>query len=207
MHDIQKRVQQKYEDPFKDELHCRQEIPLRWNKMTHSLSDDQWMLIQNDNFRLMEVLIGGEDTLDPEQMRDREVFKEIRKLDAKLNLLMSWLGRIMWQQQETPSMQPISLSANGLRFYNDFQKNNGDVKNVELAENDELFMELFLEPRYPQPFTTLAKVVHINLQNARQELSVQFVHMNEQNRQLLDKYVFRLHRRQVALTRKKNHAS
>jgi hypothetical protein len=220
MQDLHELSKHELEDPMKDSLVCHQEIPIRWRILDHAISDGEWMTIHNDNIKLMEVLINGDDTVDIEQQRDKEVFKEIRKLDAKLNLMMSWLGRILWQEQEMPALQTVSLSAKGMLFHNgawnhrskDALPNRGAnelndrfnnlTKTPVIAENDELFMELFLEPRYPHPFTTLAKVFHVDSQNNGQELLVRFIHMSEQNQQWLDKYVFRLHRRQVAMARK-----
>ena len=195
--DIQEPAHQELDDPIKDNLVCRQEIPLRWRKQEQPLGDGPWMMIHSENVKLMEVLVSGEDAADLEQQRDREVFKEIRKLDAKLNLMMSWMGRILWQQQEMPSLQVVNLSAKGLQFYV-----NANKTEPQVAENDELFMELFLEPRYPQPFTTLAQVIQVIPQGGACEVSVRFIQLSEPNQQWLDKYVFRLHRRQVAMSRK-----
>jgi hypothetical protein len=196
MHDKQQQINPEAEDPLKDNLVCRQVIPLRWHKLNERMTDNQWMLIQNDNQRLMEVLLSGEDLIDIEQQRDKELYKEIRKLDAKLNLLMGWLGQIIGQQQPTPAPQSVNLSSKGLQFHSNLH--GGTV----IAENDELFMELFLEPRYPQPFIVVAKVIGVHPQNDGREFSVRFTQLSEQSQLWLDKYIFRLHRRQVALTRK-----
>ena len=192
MYEMQEQSRHELEDPIKDNLVCHQEISLRWHKVERVLSDSQLMALQNENLKLMEVLVSGEDAIDIEQQRDREVFKEIRKLDAKLNLMMSWLGQILRHQQDVPQPQSVYITTKGLQFFD----------NEVIAENDELFMELFLDPRYPQAFTTLAQVVHCNPQQQGQEVSVRFIHLDEQNQQWLDKYVFRLHRRQVAMARK-----
>lgn len=212
MHDIRKMAQE-IEDPIKDQLVCRQQIRLRWRKLDQPLSDSQLQLVHADNLRLMEVLVSGEESLDSEQQRDKEVFKELRKLDAKLNLMMSWLGQFMWQQQSMPELQSVSLSSKGLLFHGGIQNyifnsaddhgnNQNKSKNISVCENDVLFMELFLEPRYPHPFTTVSKVVNVNSLSSGQELSVKFIFVSEQNQQWLDKYIFRLHRRQVASARK-----
>ena len=72
----------------------------------------------------------------------------------------------------------------------------------DLRENDNLYLEMFLESRYPQAFITLAKVIQIKPQAEGDEVLVRFADLSEQNQQWLDKYVFQLHRRQVALSRK-----
>jgi hypothetical protein len=185
------------EDPLKENLVCRQEIPLRWRKLEGELSDSEIMMIHNDNLKFMEVLLSGEDTADVEQHRDKEVLKELHKIDAKLNLLMNWFSRIIWQQQEFPTPQTVDLSAKGLQFVH-----NDQGSGEEVVENDELFIEMFLEPRYPQPFITLAKVLRVNTQPQGREVLVRFIHLSEQTQEWLNKYVFRLHRRQVALARK-----
>jgi c-di-GMP-binding flagellar brake protein YcgR len=100
----------------------------------------------------------------------------------------------MLQQQAVPSPKTVCLSSLGLQFPCD------DAK--DLRENDNLYLEMFLESRYPQAFITLAKVIQIKPQAEGDEVLVRFADLSEQNQQWLDKYVFQLHRRQVALSRK-----
>jgi hypothetical protein len=191
---MQESTQQDCEDPFKDHLVCYQQISLRWRKLNEPLSDGQYFRIQNDNIKLLEVLVSGEDVGDAEQSMDKDSMKEVKKLDAKLNLLMGWIGQMLLQQQAVPPPQTICLSSIGLQFSCD------DVK--ELAENDNLYLEMFLESRYPQAFVTVAKVIQVKSRDGGDEVLVRFEDLSEQNQQWLDKYVFQLHRRQVALSRK-----
>ena len=183
-----------FDDPLEDHLVCSQPISLRWHKLHQSLSDAQCLRIQNDNIKLMEVLVSGDEG-DLEQAADKEYAKEIKRLDAKLNLLMGWVGQILLQQQAVPTPQSVRLSSGGLQFFCD------DVEG--LCENDNLYLEMFLESRYPQAFVTVAKVIQIKPQAGNNEVLVRFQELSEQNQQWLDKYVFQLHRRQVAFSKKK----
>ena len=90
---------QELEDPIKDHVVCYQQIPVRWYRLEQPLSDSEKFIIQNDNAKLMEVLVGSEDSRDTEASIDKESMKEIKKLDAKLNLLMGWIGEFLKQQQ------------------------------------------------------------------------------------------------------------
>jgi hypothetical protein len=191
---MQESTQQEYEDPLRDHLVCCPQLSLRWRKLSQPLSDAEYFRIHNDNIKLMEVLVSGEDAGDVESAMDKDSMKEIKKLDAKLNLLMVWIGQMMLQQQAVPSPKTVCLSSLGLQFPCD------DAK--DLRENDNLYLEMFLESRYPQAFITLAKVIQIKPQAEGDEVLVRFADLSEQNQQWLDKYVFQLHRRQVALSRK-----
>ena len=187
---------QDFEDPIKDKLVCYQQIPLRWRKLDQPLSEGQWFCQQSDNVKLMEVLVSSDDVGDLESSGDKDSIKEIKRLDAKVNLLMGWIGQFLMPQQALPAAQTVCLSSTGLQFHSDEQQAN------EVLENDNLCIELFLEPRYPQAFTTAATVVHVTAQPQSLEIVVRFTDINEQNQHWLDKYVFQLHRRQVALSRK-----
>ena len=189
------------EDPIKHQLVCCQCIPMRLRKLERPLSDAQLLYMHSDNAKLMEVLVGSEDAAwDSEQAMDKDTMKEIRKLDAKLNLLMGWMGNLLLQQMNLPQAQNVSLSTQGLQFL--MTKNSGS--DDLLRENDNLYMELFLEPRYPQAFTALAKVFRIDNTSLGADVTVKFKELSEQNQQWLDRYVFQLHRRQVALSRKQS---
>ncbi len=195
---MQEFTQQEIEDPLKDHLVCHHQISLRWHKLDQPLSNGQYFRIQNDNRKLMEVIVSSEDIGDLEQAADKESAKEVKRLDAKLNLLMGWVGQMLLQQQAVPPPQTVSLSSVGLQFPCN------DTKG--LAENDNLYLEMFFETRYPQPFVTVAKVIQVKSQTGGDEVLVRFLDLSEQNQQWLDKYVFQLHRRQVALTRKQTTA-
>jgi hypothetical protein len=191
---MQESAQQAVDHPLKDHLVCSQQIALRWHKLDKPLSDAQWCRIQTDNNKLMEVLVSSEDVAEMEQSTDKDSAKEIKKLDAKLNLLMAWIGQIILEKQALSPAQTVSLSAKGLQFHSD--------DTGALSENDNLYMELFLEPHYPQAFIALATVVQIIPGIEENDVLVKFQDINEQNQSWLDKYVFQLHRRHVALARK-----
>lgn len=188
-------IAQKTGDPFKDHLVCYQQIPVRWRKLDHALSDSELFNLHNENIRLMEVLVGGEDVRESDASMDKDSMKEIKKLDAKLNLLMGWIGMLLQQQQKLPVAQTVSLSSHGLQFQSDDRN---------LREDDNLCVEMFLEPSYPQAFTTVGKVVKVDPQVSSPgvQIVVLFAQLSEQSQLLLDKYIFQLHRRQVALSRK-----
>ena len=152
------------------------------------------MHIHDDNQKLMEVVLGHEDLhVDAEQFENKELYKEFKKLDAKLNLVMNWLGRSLAHQQGIPQAQHISLSAKGIKF---------NIDKV-LAVNDDLFIELFIEPNYPQPYITVGKVVSVQSQGGSSEVVVSFGEFEDLEKQWLDKYVFRIHRREIAMARKR----
>jgi len=190
------------EDPIKNKLVYCQCIPVRWRKLEQELSDTQLLSMHSDNAKLMEVLVGSEDAAwDAEPAAiDKDAMKEIRKLDAKLNLLMGWMGSMLLQQMNVPQPQTVSLSTQGLQFHLSKDREGADL----LCENDNLYMELFLEPRYPQAFTTLVKVFQVDSTSQGMDVTVRFIQLSEQNQQWLDRYVFQSHRRQVALSRKQS---
>lgn len=189
--EIEKLLKDSLKDPLKESLVCYQQIPLRWHKLETPLSDAQWSAIRNDNMKLMEVLVGAEDTGDAEQKLDKDTHKEIRRLDAKLNLMMAWLGQLIRQQQNLPQPQAVALSAQGLQFESD----------APLMKNDDLLVELYLEAHYPQAFIAMAKVLDLKPLEKGYELTASFIHLSEQDQQWLHKFVFRIHRRQIALAR------
>ena len=197
---MQETKSQVEDDPIKDHLVCYQEIPVRWRRLDQPLSNGEKFILQNNNAKLMEVLVGSDDLRDSEVMADKDAFKEIRKLDAKLNLLMGWIGQLLQQQQHLPPAQTVCLSSRGLQFQQD------DSNAGALRENDYLCLEMFLEPSYPQAFSVVSEVTKVSTQPASPgvEIMVRFTELSEQNQLWLDKYVFQLHRRQVALSRKHN---
>jgi hypothetical protein len=186
------------DDPIKDHLVCYQLIPVRWRRQDQALSESELFNIHNENARLMEVLVGGEDIRDIEASMDKDSLKEMKKLDAKLNLLMGWIGQLLQQQLHLPPAQTVCLSACGLQFQSD------DSNAGALREDDNLCIEMFLDPSYPQAFTAVSEVVKVNPQapSPGVEIVARFTQLSEQNQIWLDKYVFQLHRRQVALSRK-----
>ena len=61
-----------------------------------------------------------------------------------------------------------------------------------------LKIQLFLDPEFPRPLTLCAKLIDVQPQN----FTVSFGPLEERLQDLLDKYVFRQHRRAIASSRK-----
>ena len=174
--------------PFDDMLVCEQMIALSWERAI-DLSPDNGLQTNQRNMRLLGLL----NSFDESRSENPEEFSEnsaaLLRLEAKVDLLLDLFSDLLKKTPMDHQQCTVRLSAKGLEW----------ESNAEHFESGEpLWISLRLDPKLPQPIKLLARVISSeNNQNTVKTL-VAFEGLSEELIDLLEKAVFRIHRRQVA---------
>jgi hypothetical protein len=169
-------------------------LPVAWSTLAALPSEGEQHRDQRANEELLQSLLlrdgVPQDAEEADAAGEHEHFK---RLEARLDLLLSLVMEMMTSNGKLPSSYEVMLSARGLCV----QIPSG-VGNDGLKKDALLKIQLFLDPRFPRPLTLGAQVVDVQPQN----FTVSFSPLEECLQDLLDKYVFRQHRRAIALARR-----
>ena len=138
------------------------------------------------SFLLMEAL--EEHYAASADTRDNHS-QEYLHLDAKVNLLIDLVGQLLSQQTTLPQPQPVYLSVQGIAWQASDCPQAGDRVVIELFLDDKHGRSIKLPGTLQDPENGLCKVM--------------FDELDETLRSHFEKWIFRVHRREIAQLRDK----
>lgn len=143
-----------------------------------------------DNERFLRALSAMEE--HPEPSEDAEgLHPELVRLDLKVSLLMDLVGELLSRQAGLPSPRPVRFNAKAIAWPAD----------PGLPSQGLVALELYLHPSLPRPLHLFARVGDVEHTGDAVELVGVFVAMSDAVQDLVEKYIFRAHRRAVARQR------
>jgi len=181
-------------NPFEDTLVYEQDLPLKWTAFDPQANEQALINLNRDNEVLLHVLLGQADgNREPDDNR-HETNLELQRLDAKINLLLHWVGQWLATTQGVPESRPVRLTERGIEVGVPFAINVGET----------LLLELYLNAHFPQPVKLPCEVYSVDHSTAGTQMVACFTGLTMEVHDLIEKLIFRHHRRLVALHRKQD---
>ncbi|MBL4762523.1 MAG: PilZ domain-containing protein [Gammaproteobacteria bacterium] len=149
---------------------------------------NQWNIHNEKTLHAINVM---EDVL-PIDSDLHHTSPDTARLEIKLDLLTNLLGRMLAQNAQFPEAQTVQLSRQQIEASAFDQYIVGDVLKIELYPSFD----------YPLPLTLVANIAVTENDNA--SLVAEFLSMGDSVVDALEKYIFRHHRRAIALLRHSN---
>ena len=118
------------------------------------------------------------------------VAQEMARLDLKLNLLLDLVATLIYRQLDIPDTTPVSLSAYTVAW-------RGDVP----APGARVCLELYIQRGLPKPLCCYGEVISSDEEFSSGAARVRFTGLTGAARSWLEKFIFRQHRREIALRR------
>lgn len=172
-------------------------LPVSWEPLSSLPSEGERLRYHQTNEELLQNLLlhdeqaASQDDDDLESVSGHEHFK---RLEARLDLLLSLVTEMMTADGKLPPDQAVTISAHGLRVHTQ----ESEAAGLDLEETGLLKIQLYLDPQFPRPLTLFAQLLDVQPQN----FTVSFSPLEDRLQDLLDKYIFRQHRRVIALARR-----
>jgi len=117
-----------------------------------------------------------------------EITQHLRRQEAKLDLLLDLVSTLLARQSNNPESTEVRLSADGIQWQD------GDLA---FAVDDCVEVEVHMTPGVPQPLKFYGKVIAAEAGECRAD----FFGVSQPVVDLLEKLIFRHHRRAVAQRR------
>lgn len=181
-------------NPLEDTLLYEKTLPVKWCAFGLLSSEQSLTEINRDNEILLHVLLGQEESIRETDDTRHESSLELQRLDAKLNLLLSWMGQWLVSSQGVPESHPIRLSEQGIGL---------DLP-ITINVGETLLLEVYLNTQFPQPIRLPCVVYAVNDTTTGREIIANFTGLTTEVHDLIEKFIFRHHRRLVALRRKQD---
>jgi hypothetical protein len=174
-------------------LSCTLELPLGWSLLAvgeggYSQSTEQ------KNFNRLQVILGLDES--PRELHEEEsgVAAEIQRLDFKINILLEMVSHLVTVGKSSPEPLSFTLSSQLLLW--------DSCKEVP-PQGARVAVDLFLDPRFPFPLVLQGRVDAVErVTPSSCKVRVVLDPCSESLQEMLEKYIFRCHRRHIARLKK-----
>ena len=168
-------------------VHFQAKLPVAWEPLPPDAAGQVSGNLANEEL-LGSLLVLDEAIADPEEDAQQEHW---RRVEAKLDLMLSLLGEMLAGQQGLPAARPMCLGGEVLCI-------DGISDQPLPAAGDWLRLQLYLMPSIPRPLVVAAEVLSTETPN---RLLLRLTGLSETTQDLLERFVFRQHRRTIAQAR------
>ena len=171
-----------------DGLIYEDSLPIGWT--AGALADDQYARLNADNQQLLTAYSTLDEVRVNDALKDESpaLVHELQRLDYKLNILLRITADLAMRQHGLPPTSPVRFSARGLEWGGDTAPPVGEIGLVVLYVNAVL----------PHPLRFPATVIMGGTHKELQVTRLQFTGLSEAVVELIEKMIFRHHRRLVA---------
>lgn len=180
-------------DPFEDGLIYHADAPVSWRTLDTAREPD-FETLNSANEQTLRLLAAVEEYF-PESVDEHGQSHEAARLELKLNLLLELVGELLAAQRSLPAPRPIRLNARGVEWH----QAGGDVPQPD----QRLAVDLYLSTEVPRPLRLLVAVVQVQAAADEAIVTAAIEPMSESVVDLLEKFIFRRHRRSIAHSRPK----
>jgi hypothetical protein len=168
-------------------------LPLSWQEIGPT-APDRALSVQQANERLLRHLAAIEEhRIEPADEGHPQIMQDLARLDLKVNLLLDMVGQLLSRQMVLPDPAPIKLGADRLQWTS---------RQSPPRPGDRLMVELYLNPRYPNPLTLLGTVEKVSQEGRGHVIEMVYGDVGEVVKDGLEKMIFRHHRRHIAQSRR-----
>lgn len=174
-------------------LACQLDLPVSWIINEGNVATAPAHHFNNQN--RLRMVLGLDEASHDVSDESQDLGHELQRLDFKLNVILEMVGQLVSQNLVLPQVYAVTLGPSAML-----------IKSVEAPPlGQSVLMKLYLEQRFPFPLDILAEVVSVAETADGFSSRFDYLDMDETCQDLLEKYIFRQHRRQVALMRKSSH--
>jgi len=168
-------------------------LPLKWQTLTGEPSSLEMAKLDAGNEEVLRFI----DVLDEHPGESAgehpSINQELAKVEIKFDLLLNMLTQLLSVYFPLPAPVNVRLTPFGVQWTSQ------TIVNPESRG----LIEIYLNSRCPRALVFPARVEHAEQDGQEYRVSVQFTEMSDPIRERLEKMIFRHHRREVALARRR----
>ncbi len=181
-------------DPFDEGLVYRSELPLAWRQIADPAELDAEAL-NAGNEQTLRLLAAVEEFF-PDIADEHGQSHEFARLELKLNLLLELVTQLLAAQRSLPPASPLRLNAHAVEW--------DHIGADPPKTGDRLLLEVYLSPEVPRPIRLPAQVLQVQAAAGEANVTAALAQLSELVVELLEKFIFRRHRRSIAHSRPKS---
>lgn len=165
-------------------------VPLSW----HLRGEDEPLhfaglnVANEETLRILLLLNEAMPDSGDEELR----MPELQRLDLKINIVLDLVAQLITRATPLPQTYPIRIAATGLEWR----------QTQPLAIGEQGIIEVYMDKKYPRPLRLAVQVGAVEKVAEEFKISVRYEQVSELVKVLLEKVVFKRHRRHIAHIRR-----
>lgn len=182
----------KKEHPFFSGLIYEARAPLVWRYVELRPDEKEIVAANTANEQLLRLITSLSEK--PQEQADDELHAELERIDLKITVLLDMASSIIRDQLNLPAAEPIRMDAQGVEWETSQPPEPGRLLEVKVYIDPELPtpLELYGMAKLEKPEHDVKTAVCARMR---------FVKMGQSVSDELEKFIFRQHRKEVALQR------
>jgi hypothetical protein len=172
-------------ESFGTRLVLEESLPLRWRVVETPATAARTLLANEETLR---VILSFDEHHVEASDENPEFVQDLQRLETKINLILELVSQVLARQLQLPEALPVRLSAHEIEW----------ETSSAPAVGSSVLLELYVCTRYPRPLFLTATVQGF----ANGRVRAVFDDLGESVQDLLERLIFRHHRRQIAATRR-----
>jgi hypothetical protein len=158
-------------------------LPLRWQRQA-APSDEALAVARHANMTLLQALSTLESASDKDHDADQPAAKSIERLEAKLDIALSLLSKLVAQHTETMPVRPVTMGVHHIEWREE---------TADLDPGTTVLIDLHLNPKLPDPLRLYARIVSVR----SGACTAEFLDEDEELEEWITRTLFRYHRRML----------
>ena len=175
---------------FRDHLAYEDRLPFAWQPMPATMSATWLARLNESDQSVLGVIAALEEHRSDASEDNGAVGQELQRVDAKLNLLLELVNRLLAREQSLPDDCAVRFNAYGIEW---------DAAAAAPAVDSEGIAMLHLDACRALPLQLPVRIVEsVAVDASTTRVAAVFTGVAESVQQAIERFVFRQHRRQVA---------
>lgn len=169
-------------------LSCNLNLPLEWSTLNDSC-DSLSPSVERANQNCLKIVLGLDDGMHDALDENAEFSQDLQRIDFKINIILEMLGQLVSQNIKIPMSADIKIGPKVLQWQ--------ELTNPP-ESGQTIQAKIYLDARFPFPFVICGSVTSVIPVETGYCVVMESVQINAYSLELLEKYIFRCHRRQIA---------
>ncbi len=168
-------------------------LPLEWIPLEEAGVPSASIEIANQN--CLRIVMGMDEVTHETVDESTELNHELQRLDFKVNIILELVAQLASRDTELPSCAEIKLGHSALQWCSS--------KTPPLS-GQTIQVKVYPDPRFPFPLILSGNVAAVTQIDDGYQVMLEIKLQSELTRELLEKYIFRCHRRHIAKMKSEN---
>lgn len=180
-------------DSFFQGLYYESHLSLVWQTVDTLPADNELVAINENNSRFLKALAAMSEAAPEAAEEIPQTAAELQRLDLKLNLLLELVGQLLSSQRTLPALTQVRLGHAAIEWVGEDCPPPGA----------QISIDVYLRSELPAPLKFHGVAVLVDPEegsaSGSQRVQVRFVGLSSALQDDLEKFIFRRHRRSIAL--------
>lgn len=178
--------------PLSDGLVYEDQLALQWGVLEEKPGEAACIALEESNLDVLRTMLMLGDYRSELVEEPAHMAQELARMDFKLNLVLDLVGEVLSYYHDQPPRMLVRLGIQGIEW-----------EAVEAPPLDALIsVDLYLSMRYPRALSLLGRVLSVTPLVHGTRTVVMFEDAGEAVQDMLEKIIFRHHRRRIAHARR-----